>query len=183
MCVRVRVRVGKTGRETKGAPKFPSSLEEGLSARSLYDPRVVAGARLRGRCFRVTRTTPKKSVYVRAWLRGLTAVRVAGLLLVRATTNAEFCPWNIFERKGRTKERKEERKNDRRNDRKEARKRKKSKHFHETESLSVAPPSRPSIKIGGPKPRKVDSSIVPKRSKRCSFSLIFTPIHAISNFS
>lgn len=67
--MRVRVRIGKTEqRETEGAPKFPSSLEEGLSTRSLYDPRAVAGARLRGRCFRVTRTTPK-SVYVRAYLR------------------------------------------------------------------------------------------------------------------
>ena len=65
----MRVRIGKTEqRETEGAPKFPSSLEEGLSTRSLYDPRAVAGARLRGRCFRVTRTTPK-SVYVRAYLR------------------------------------------------------------------------------------------------------------------
>lgn len=79
VCVRVRVRVGKTGRETKGAPKFPSSLEEGLSARSLYDPRVVAGARLRGRCFRVTRTTPKKCVCacVAAWFNCRPCCRLA----------------------------------------------------------------------------------------------------------
>lgn len=131
----------------------------------------------------VSRARPQKSVYVRAQLRGLTAVRVAGLLLVRATTNAEFCPWNIFERKGRTEEKKEERKKRQKRRQKRDRKKKNSKHFHETESLSVAPPSRPSIKIGGPKPRKVDSSIVQKRSERYSFPLIFTPIHAIPNFS
>ena len=57
------------GRESEGAAKFPSSLDEGLSVRSLNDPRAVAGARLRGRCFGVTRATQKTSVYVRACVR------------------------------------------------------------------------------------------------------------------
>lgn len=110
VCVRVRVRVGKTGRETKGAPKFPSSLEEGLSARSLYDPRVVAGARLRGRCFRVTRTTPKKCVCacVAAWFNCRPRCRLA--FSSRDHERGILRTWNIFERKGRAEERKEERK-------------------------------------------------------------------------
>lgn len=65
VCVRVceRARAAswkdRKAERSEDAAKFPSSLEEGLPVRSPSDPRAVAGARLRGRCFRVTRTTPK----------------------------------------------------------------------------------------------------------------------------